>query len=246
MSQSSAALHSTPQVTIVDEITAFGPWFHNLHLPDGTQTAPYHPLGDFPTSQWQQLRVHIPPDLRGWTVLDIGCNAGFYSFELAKRGGRVTGIDSDPRSIDQARWAARQYGLEDHMTFRQMQVYDLAHTAETFDLVLFMGVVYHLRYPTLALDIVAQRVARLLIFQPLVMAEKAVHERRDWGEAPQTTQLACRWLRRMASEESTGGDQPIGWIPNQTSIEPLLRASGLQITQTLDQEIYLCTPTPDC
>src|SRR4051794_24917344 len=125
------------------EIAALGPWFHNLHLPDGSQTAPDHFLGDFPRFKWEKLADHVPQDLTGWTALDIGCNAGFYTFELAKRGARVTGIDVDERYLSQARWAARQFGMTDRVEFRRMQVYDLAHQPASFDLVLFMGVFYH-------------------------------------------------------------------------------------------------------
>src|SRR3712207_5340586 len=87
------------------EVERLGPWFHNLHLPDGTQTAPDHWLGDFPSFKWQQLAPHLPQDLTGWSCLDIGCNAGFYTFELAKRGATVLGIDVDERYLRQARWA---------------------------------------------------------------------------------------------------------------------------------------------
>ena len=45
------------------------------------QTAPDHFLGDFPRFKWLEIAPHIPEDLKGWRVLDIGCNAGFYSFE---------------------------------------------------------------------------------------------------------------------------------------------------------------------
>lgn len=124
-------------------------------------------MGDFPAFKWQQLAPHLPENLDGWRVLDIGCNAGFYSFELARRGAIVTGIDHDPHYLAQAQWALKQFDLADRVEFKPMQVYDLAHTEETFDLVLFMGVFYHLRYPLLALDIVAQKVKRLLVFQTL-------------------------------------------------------------------------------
>lgn len=141
-----------------------GPWFHNLHLPGGIQTAPDHPLGDFPAFKWQQLARVLPEDLSGWRALDIGCNAGFYTVELARRGAEVCGIDMDPHYLRQAQWACEQYGLGGRVRFRQMQVYDLARSAETYDLVLFMGVFYHLRYPLLALDIVAERTEQMLVF----------------------------------------------------------------------------------
>jgi hypothetical protein len=79
------------------KIRELGPWFHNLHLPGGFQTAPEHFLGDFPGCKWREFSRHIPADLSGWTCLDIGCNARFHAFELAKRGASVVGIDSEPR-----------------------------------------------------------------------------------------------------------------------------------------------------
>src|SRR3546814_4790194 len=96
-----------------DQVAALGPWFHNLHLPDGTETAPDHPLGDFPAFKWRQVADRLPADLSGWTVLDIGCNAGFYSFELAKRCAAVTGIDIYPGYLRQARLALRALGIVD-------------------------------------------------------------------------------------------------------------------------------------
>src|SRR4051812_41859926 len=80
-------------------LTTLGQWFHNLDL-NGVPTAPDHFLGDFPAVKWRQLSRHIPADLTGKSVLDIGCNGGFYSLELKKRGARrVLGIDSDERYL---------------------------------------------------------------------------------------------------------------------------------------------------
>src|SRR4051794_135699 len=135
----------SPESSAPTEIEGLGPWFHNLHLPDGRQTYPNHFLGDFPLFKWREISAPLPPDLTGWTALDIGCNAGFYSFELARRGAVVTGIEPDPHYLRQAEWAVERFGLRDRVRFRRMQVYDLARVEEEFDLVLFMGVLYHLR-----------------------------------------------------------------------------------------------------
>ena len=149
---------------IRNRIEELGPWFHNIHLPDGTQTAPDHFLGDFPHTKWQQLSPLLPEDLSGRTALDIGCNAGFYSLELARRGAEVTAIDFDPNYLRQATWVLEQYQLSERVTLRQMQVYDLAHEEQQYDIVLFMGVFYHLRYPLLALDIVTRLVGEMMVF----------------------------------------------------------------------------------
>src|ERR671916_1036538 len=137
------------------DIAALGPWFHNLHLPGGQQTAPDHPLGDFPSFKWRELAPHLPDDLTGWRALDIGCNAGFYTFELARRGAQVVGADLDEHYLRQARWAKGLFGIDGQVEFRQLHVYDLARTDETWDIVLCMGLLYHLRHPLLALDLVA-------------------------------------------------------------------------------------------
>src|SRR5438552_2149855 len=89
-------------------VAALGEWFHNIHLGQGVYTAPNHWLGDWPACKWNAyIRFYVPEDLTGRSVLDIGCNGGFYCFELARRGAaRVLGIDSDERYSAQARFAA--------------------------------------------------------------------------------------------------------------------------------------------
>ena len=85
------------------EIAELAPWFHNLHLPGGVETAPDHPLGDFPAYKWAEVASAVPEDLSRWQALDIGCNAGFYTFELARRGADVLAVDVDEHYLRQAR-----------------------------------------------------------------------------------------------------------------------------------------------
>src|SRR5581483_8941817 len=133
------------------QIETLGPWFHNLTL-GGVATAPTHFLGDYPTVKWRRFEAALPKDLSGCRVLDVGCNAGFYALEMKKRGAsRVLGIDSDPRYLAQARFAASYLGAD--IEFRELSVYEVARLEERFDIVLFMGVLYHLRHPLLALDL---------------------------------------------------------------------------------------------
>ncbi|RYG43987.1 TIGR04290 family methyltransferase [bacterium] len=228
------------------EIERLGPWFHNVKLPNGLTTAPDHFLGDFPSFKWQELAPHLPEDLEGWTVLDIGCNAGFYSFELAKRGATVTGIDADEHYLAQARWLACALGLEDRVRFQRMQVYDLAHTEEKYDLVLFMGVLYHLRYPMLGLDIVAQKVKRLLVMQTLSTPGREVypapwdiefHEREPLKEPG--------WPALAFLEHRMAGDPTNWFVPNHAACEAMLRSAGMRILGHPMEEAYLCEPDPE-
>ena len=141
---------------IAARIRELGAWFHNMDLA-GVQTAPNHFLGDYPRIKWQRFAHVIPADLRGKSVLDIGCNAGFYGIEMGKRGAsRVVGIDTDDVYLDQARFAARVNGVD--LELHNMGVYDVWRLCERFDLVILMGVLYHLRHPMLALDLLRQHV----------------------------------------------------------------------------------------
>jgi tRNA (mo5U34)-methyltransferase len=238
---------ASEQKELQREIDALGPWFHNLHLPGGVQTAPDHFIGgDFPRFKWEQIRGCIPQDLTGWRVLDVGCNAGFYSFELARRGASVLAIDMEPLYLTQARWAAKQFGLQDRVEFREMQVYEFARTSEQFDLVWFMGVFYHLRYPLLALDILAQRTKRMMVFQTLAMPGEEVYP--DTLDHPITEReplLDAGWPKMAFIEHKFSGDRTNWWVPNHAGIEAMLRSSGLQVVQRPAEEIYVCTPNAE-
>ncbi len=236
MTLQSAAMHDP-------EIAALAPWFHNLHLPDGRQTAPDHPLGDFPAYKWSQIAPHLPRNLDGWTALDIGCNAGFYTFRLADRGARVTGLEIDPHYLDQARWAADRFGLSGRVEFRQGTVYDLARTRERWDLVLFMGVVYHLRYPLLALDLVARTAQRLLVLQTLTMpGEERVDPPEDLDIEDRDRMLEPGWPKMAFVEHRLANDETNWWAPNAAAVEAMARSAGLAIVGRPGHEIWLCEP----
>jgi tRNA (mo5U34)-methyltransferase len=221
-------------------VRALGKWFHNLNL-RGVHTAPDHFLGDFPTVKWQRFAHAIPARLDGKSVLDIGCNAGFYCFEMKRRGARrVVGIDSEPGYLDQARFAARVSGLE--VEFRELSVYEVARLAERFDLVLFMGVIYHLRYPLLALDLIREHVARdLLVFQsmlrgadsPVEIADDYPFEEHGIFDHPGAPRL-------QFIEHQYAGDPTNWWIPNRACAEAMIRSAGFTIIDRPEDEVYIC------
>lgn len=229
--------------SIEHEVRRLAPWFHNLHLPDGTQTCPNHVLGDFPAFKWRAIAPILPESLDGWTALDVGCNAGFYSFELARRGARVTAVDVDAHYLEQARWAARQFGVSDRIDFHKMQVYDLARRDRRWDLVLFMGVFYHLRYPLLGLDIVSRCVAKRLVFQSLTLPGEQVDPVPANLSLDERARLARPgWPKMAFIERSLADDQTNWWAPNHACVEAMLRSTGMRVSARPAHEIYVCEP----
>jgi tRNA (mo5U34)-methyltransferase len=231
-------LHSTAEIR--RRIDALGPWFHNMDLA-GIETAPNHFLGNYPWIKWRKFADAIPADLSGKSVLDIGCNAGFYSIAMKKRGAaRVLGIDFDEAYLAQARFAAEIADCE--IEFRELSVYDVGALGETFDIVLFMGVLYHLRHPLLALDLIRQHVASdLMVFQSM---------QRGSSEALPLEENYHFWTRDLFDRaafpklhfiEHRYADDPTNWwIPNRSCTEAMLRSAGFEILQNPEEEVFLC------
>jgi tRNA (mo5U34)-methyltransferase len=222
------------------QIDELGPWFQNLNL-HGVQTAPHHFLGDYPAVKFAAFAHALPNDLSGKSVLDIGCNAGFYSLEMKRRGAaRVLGIDFDERYLAQARFAAEVKGAE--IEFRQMSVYDIDSLGEKFDLVIFMGVLYHLRHPLLALDLIREHAARdLMLFQSMQRGSsdtvKLAADYDFWE-----TEIFDRpeFPRMYFIEQRYAHDPTNWWIPNRACVEAMLRSAGFRILQHPEDEVYLC------
>src|SRR5438128_8118283 len=109
---SSMASSQLSREQIERRVRELGQWFHNLDL-NGVATAPDHFLGDYPAVKWRRFAHAIPQDLGGRSVLDIGCNGGFYALEMKRRGAaRVVAIDHDEDYLAQARFAAEVSGLD--------------------------------------------------------------------------------------------------------------------------------------
>ncbi|MBP1804915.1 TIGR04290 family methyltransferase [Rubellimicrobium aerolatum] len=221
-------------------IEALGPWFHNLRL-GGIETAPGHFLGDFPRTKFERFDHAVPADLSGKSVLDIGCNAGFYSLEMKRRGAaRVLGIDHDEHYLRQARLAAEVEGMD--IEFRRLEVYDVGALGESFDVVIFMGVLYHLRHPLLALDLIREHVAGdLLIFQSLLRGTEEVLEVPE--EMPFSEEAVFERVGYPALyfiEKSYSEDWTNWWAPNRAGVEAMLRAAGFAIETRASEDVYIC------
>lgn len=207
-------------------IDALGPWFHNIDI-KGTPTKVRSQMGEsleYPRALWEEVRPQLP-DLLGKSVLDIGCNAGFFSVECKRLGAaRVVGVDTNQGTahdfLAQARLAADELGLQ--IEYREQDFLEL--TDGPFDVVLFLGVLYHLEDPIRALE----KVARLTRGQ--VVVESYVTRRR--GTVVEFRRLGTR------------GDLSTRWVPSAGYIDERLLDVGFERprrlrTRTADR--YLAT-----
>jgi tRNA (mo5U34)-methyltransferase len=236
---------SLTEAELSQKITDLGPWFHNLRL-RGISTAPNHFLGDYPSFKWQNFRDALPADMTGMSVLDVGCNAGFYSIQMKQRGAaRVLGIDHDELYLKQARFAAEVLDLD--IEFRQHSVYEVGSLNERFDLIFFMGVFYHLRHPLLALDLLRQHVAKdWFVFQSMLRGSRTVSAVSQDYEFSESTVFDKPGFPKMHFVEHSYSHDPTNWwIPNRACAEAVLRSAGFRIQSSPEPEVFVCRLDPD-
>lgn len=238
--------------SLEQQVNALGPWFQNIDLGNGVKTAPSHFLGDYPSFKYDRFADALPADLAGRSVLDIGCNAGFYSIAMKKRGaGRVLGIDSNERYLAQARFAAETLGVGE-IEYRNLSVYDVGMLGERFDLVIFMGVLYHLRHPLLALDLIREHVAgELMLFQTMQQGSSEIaqvpedhpfhvpgtYDPPAYFDEPGYPKL--HFIEREFAHDWTNW-----WAPNAACSQAMLRAAGFSIEARPEEDVYLCRVAP--
>ncbi|MGF7155589.1 TIGR04290 family methyltransferase [Novosphingobium gossypii] len=248
MPQGVTSIRQSGQADLLQRIDGLAPWFHNIDLGNGVTTAPDHFLGDYPGFKFDTFADALPEDLTGKSVLDIGCNAGFYTVEMKRRGAeRVVGIDSDDRYLEQARFVVDELGF-DGIELRNLSVYDVAELGERFDLVIFMGVLYHLRHPLLALDLIREHVAGdMMLFQTMQQGSDDIldvpqdHPFFMPGTTEPPTYFDDPGYPRMHFiEREFAHDWTNWWAPNAAGSQAMLRAAGFRIEAQVQPDVYLC------
>jgi tRNA (mo5U34)-methyltransferase len=189
-------------------------WFHTIDLGNGVVTPGVDP------SPTKLSTFGIPEDLTGLSVLDIGAWDGFFSFEAERRGA------SHVLATDHFCWGGPGWGskagfdlvhkvLGSRVKSKNIDVLDLSPTSVgTFDLVLFLGVLYHMRHPLLALERVSSVTKGQLILETHV----------DMLDCP-------RPASAFYPDKELCGD-PTNWFgPNPSMVEAMLQTVGFRKVQ---------------
>ncbi len=195
-------------------------WWHTIDLGNGVIT----PGSDNSPYKLQQLGM--PDDLHGKTVLDVGASDGFFSFEAERRGAsRVLATDV---------WSGERWGMQPKTGFDvarralnskveaiEMNVLDLSpDKVGVFDVVLFLGVLYHMRHPLLALERVFSVTGGQLILE--------THMERGGGNRP---------LMVFYPESELNQDPTNWWGPNATAVEAMLKTVGFRRVEKIREYV---------
>ncbi len=181
-------------------------WYHSFELPNG------HVIPGIQTLAQMRNRLRqfpVPQDLRGKRVLDIGAWDGWFSFEMEKRGASVVAVDA----VQSEKFLVARDLLGSKVEFVLSDVYDL-NPAKLghFEVILFLGVLYHLKHPLLALEKVCALATDLVCVESYVTDEGKKGNRKPCMEFYETTEL---------------GGQFDNWVgPNVACLLSFCRAAG--------------------
>jgi tRNA (mo5U34)-methyltransferase len=233
---------------ILSELERLQPWFHRIDLGGGLYTKTESVMGepvDHPSGPWQTIRKCLPEDLTGKTVLDVGCNAGFYAVEARRRGAaRVLGVDGQRQHVRQAVFVRRALGLD--IEYRRMNVYELNRRAVgEFDVTLALGLVYHLKHLVLALENLYEVTRELLVVETAIMPPERTPEsfKHPLGAAEMR-------LHTLAYVENPpeAKEQVFNWfLPGVEALKALLRNTGFDEVEVFEvkneRAVLVCRKT---
>lgn len=184
-------------------------WWHTIDLGDGVVTPGFtHP-------KVHKIRSSaIPQNLKGKTVLDIGAWDGYYSFECERRGAKVTAIDNNQHLKGHKGFYTAKKIINSKVKLYEMDLFGLTKVKKKFDIVLFFGVLYHLKYPLKALEIIFSKTKKLLILES--------HYIKTQNKEP---------IMRFYPRKELSNDPTCWWGPNKQCIIDMLKVAGFRKAQ---------------
>jgi tRNA (mo5U34)-methyltransferase len=157
----------------------------------------------------------------------VGCNAGYFALQTKWRNaGRVVGIEPIDDYLRQARFCSQIWGQD--IEYRQLDAHQLDQIHEPFDLVIFTGILYHLKNPLQVLEEAGRLCRDAILIETEVLAPDAdnrVFAR--MGPRMQMKLTECRrGMMKFVERDEVNGDGSNWWIPDTECVMGMLRTAG--------------------
>jgi tRNA (mo5U34)-methyltransferase len=159
-------------------------WYHSMELPSGVIHG-FLSLDDL-RHRWSEFP--LPHDLTATRLLDIGTWDGWFAFEAERRGAEVVAVDN----VEQENFHYAHRELKSKARYEVCEIYRLPERKlGAFDYTLFLGVLYHLRHPLRALEIVCGLTKQLAIVDSFIVDDEGANATPiPWMEFYEHTELA--------------------------------------------------------
>ncbi len=210
-------------------VKSFPYWYQRIYLGQGIYTAPERRLHN---DVWDWLIQHVPRDgFQGRSVLDVGANAGFFCIQAKLMGaGRVLGIDSSDVYLQQARGCAEIWGLDIEYRLIDCDEFESLRLNETFDIIFFTGVLYHLKNPLGVLERVSKLCNDAIVVETEILTRNAPHVvYARQGPPERIAVTAChKGIMKFIENNELNNDGSNWWIPDEECVRGMLRTAGFR------------------
>lgn len=217
------------------------PWRHDIDLGNGLRTGSGNYPSLDPGGKWELFEKYLPKDMSGSSVLDVGSNTGYIAIQCKLRGAdRVVTVDNYKKNVKQVEFLSEFFNVVLEIKRQDAHIYTLT-TDERFDYVIFSRVFYHLRYPTLVLDRLAEMTKKRMIFlsetvgpEDLAIPKENIDDKNDFSKP--------EYPKMFFIEKKFARDITNWWIPNESCCDALIRSADLKIVSHPKKGVFICEP----
>ena len=204
-------------------VKSFKFWYHRIYLGNGVYTieghAAHHEL------VWQHFETALPPSFNGLSVLDVGANAGYFALQSKFRGARrVVGTEFEQLFFDQALTIREVWGVD--IDYRLLDAHDVASLKESFDLIVFAGILYHLKHPLFVLETLGRMCTDAILLETEFIPSDPRNCVVVRQGQPATLQQTQSGMMKFIERNELNGDDTNWWVPDEECVRGMLRTAG--------------------
>ena len=205
-------------------VESSGFWYHNIYLGNGVYT-----MGDGTPQHhemvWQRFEQSLPQSFAGRSVLDVGTNAGYFALQAKLRGAqRVVGTEVEPRFLGQAEQIRKIWNVD--IDYRLADAHDVARLNESFDLVVFAGILYHLKHPLFVLEALGSICTNAILLETEFIPDDPRNCLVVRQGKPAALQPTHKGAMKFIETTELNGDSTNWWVPDAECVRGMLRTAG--------------------
>lgn len=201
-------------------------WYHRVYLGNGGYTLDATPA--FHETAWRLFLPALPPTFAGLSMLDIGCNAGFFALQAKLRGAaRVIGTEVETIFLEQADELARMWGFDD-IDYRRLDAHDVKTVGQRVDLVVFCGILYHLKNPLQVLEDLGAMCNDAILLETECLIDDPDTRVTVRQGTPAAPTVARTGMMKFIEKAELNGDSSNWWVPDIECVRGMLRTAGFK------------------
>jgi tRNA (mo5U34)-methyltransferase len=202
-------------------VASFPFWYHNIYLGNGVHTAGRGHHEDV----WDHFSKALPASFSGLSVLDVGTNAGYFALQAKVRSARhVVGTEFVQIFLDQAEAIRQIWGAE--IDYRLLDAHDVAKLGQTFDIVVFAGILYHLKNPLQVIEDLGKMCTDAILLETEFIADDPRNCLVVRQGVPAEPQVTHKGVMKFLETTELNGDPTNWWVPDTECVMGMLRTAG--------------------